>query len=473
MILYGYFYMKTLLYILIFFAFASCRTYYDVVQDYHQNLDAQNFKAAEKNLLHSRFLKKKRNQILLYLELGKTLHLQQDYDSSNYYFNQADLLMDEKSQLKDASVSVLVNEAVTRYKGEDIERVMIHYYKALNYLYQNQPDEALVEAKRINLRLNELSDKTIFEGRKYKADAFAHILMGLIYERQNNYNDAFIAYRNALELYTKKDSTEFLGSGIPHQLIIDLINTADKTGFYNERDEYCRRFNLNFNEIKDTTRSSLIFIWENGLAPIKQEEDIFLFLVKGAGGVLSFADKSGLINIPVILPDDKKNDANKLSDLNMIRVSFPKYIDVPIYFNQMKIECSQHTYTPELTENVAYIARLNLRERFLKEMTYTVSRIVLRKIAEAQLKKENEIAGTLFGAAGLFVEKADTRNWQSLPSEILYTRIPLNNENNLLKINIQSSIAASKQDTLTVKPNNSLQFINYITLQHLPPLISR
>ncbi|MBS1636699.1 MAG: hypothetical protein JST26_12355 [Bacteroidetes bacterium] len=469
------FYMRKAFYIIgLLFLLASCRSYYDVVQSYHQHLDQNDFKGAENQLKKSRFLKKKRNQILLCLELGKTMHLQADYDSSNYYLNKADLLMDEKTVVGDVSASVLVNEAMTRYKGEDFERVLIHYYKALNYLYLNQPDEALVEAKRINLRLNELSDKQIFSGRRYKSDALAQILMGWVYEKQNNYNDAFIAYRNAIELYTKNDSTEYMGAAIPEQLKIDLINAADKSGFYPERDEYCRRFNMPFESVRDTSRSSLVFIWENGLAPIKQQEDIFLFLVKGAGGVLTFTDKSGTINIPVILPDDKKDQASKLSDFNTIRVSFPKYVDVPVYYTNLRITHDSSTYVPQLAENVAYIARVNLKERFLKEMTYTTSRIVLRKLAEAEIKKQNELAGALFDVAGLVVEKADTRNWQSLPSQISYTRIPLTpNSTNTLNLQLNSMNGPSKTDAIRVDAKSRLQFLDYHTLQHLPPLIVR
>lgn len=452
--------------------FTSCRTYYDMVQDYHHDLDAANYKAAEKDLHKSRFLKKKRNKILLDLELGKTFHLERNYDSSNYYFNEADLLMDNRTTLADVSESVLINEAVTRYKGEDFERVLIHYYKALNYLYLNQPDEALVEAKRINDRLNQLGDKGAFSGRRYRSDALAQVLQGLVYERLNNYNDAFIAYRNAYELYLKKDSTAYMGAPIPLQLKIDLINAADKSGFYTERDEYCRTFNLPFKEVKDTARSSLVFIWENGLAPIKQQEDILLFLVKGEGGVLTFADKAGTISIPVVLPPEKQGQASKLPPLTTIRVSFPKYIDVPVLYNSLSVQAGGQSYSPQVLENISYIARINLRERFLKEMTYTVSRIVLRKLAEAEVSKQNELAGLALDLAGLAVEKADTRNWQSLPSEISYVRVPLSSPETKLSLSMSGN-GQTRTDTLNIKTMGRLQFANYETLQHLPPLIVR
>ncbi len=449
----------------------SCRTYYDKVLGYHKDLNDANYKAAEKDILNTKFLKRNRNEVLRNLELGKVFHLQQQYDSSNFYFNRADLLMEEKTAVADVSTAVLVNSAMTKYHGEDFERVLVNYYKALNYLYLNMNEDALVEAKRINIRLNELADKQLMQGKKYRSDAFAHTLQGLVYERMNDYNNAFISYRNAYELYIKDNGNEYLGSTLPEQLKIDLINSAHKSGFYADRDEYCKTFNMPFNTVKDTAKQQLIFIWENGLAPVKEQEDIMLFLVKGVGGDLVFSDKSGTINIPFPLPD--KKDDPSLGDLNVIRVAFPKYVDVPLFFTGLTITLNGQSYTPGMAENVAVIARTNLKERFLKEMTLMISRIVLKKLAEAQLKKENEAAGALLGIAGALAEKADTRNWQSLPSFMAYTRIPLSKGENTLNLQLSGPNGQISNRTITVNQKSTLGFINYSTLQHFPPVMDR
>lgn len=450
---------------------ASCRTYYDKVLTYHNDLNAGNYKAAEKDLLNTRFLKFKRNEILRCLELGKVFHLQHLYDSSNVYLNKADLLMEDKTVVADVSTTVLVNAAITRYHGEDFERVLVNYYKALNYLYLNLNDDALVEAKRINIRLNELADKQLMAGKKYRADAFAHTLQGFVYERMNDYNNAFISYRNAYELYIKNNGTQYLGSELPQQLKIDLINAANKSGFYAERDEYCKTFSMPFNTVKDTSKYQMLFIWENGLAPVKQQQDIMLFLVKGVAGDLVFSDKSGTINIPFPLPEKKNNDPASFGDLNVIRVAFPTYVDIPLFYTGIDVQVDGKDFSPEMAENVTYIARETLKERFLKELTLTVSRIALKKLAEYELKKENEAAGALLGLAGALAEKADTRNWQSLPSFISYTRIPLHKGENTLNLKLTTVNGQVITNTLTVNPKSYLEIINYPTLQHLPPLL--
>jgi len=61
-------------------------------------------------------------------------------------------------------------------------------------------------------------------------------------------------------------------------------------------------------------------------------------------------------------------------------------------------------------------------------------------------------------------EKADTRNWQSLPHTILYTRIPLQPGVNQLQLKFTGQ-ASDKPVTLTVEGNGRLQVQNICTLR--------
>ena len=56
-------------------------------------------------------------------------------------------------------------------------------------------------------------------------DAFIHTLMGIIYQSTKDYNNAFIAYRNALDVYENEYAKMFHMS-VPEQLQKDLVNTA-------------------------------------------------------------------------------------------------------------------------------------------------------------------------------------------------------------------------------------------------------
>src|SRR3546814_17604452 len=77
--------------------------------------------------------------------------------------------------------TTLFRSTMSVYRGEDLEHLMLLYFKAINYLKMNKHEEALAECRRVNIRLQQLSDKYHSE-RKYQRDAFIHNLMGIIYQ---------------------------------------------------------------------------------------------------------------------------------------------------------------------------------------------------------------------------------------------------------------------------------------------------
>ena len=58
---------------------------------------------------------------------------------------------------------------------------------------------------------------------------------------------------------------------------------------------------------------------------------------------------------------------------------------------------------------------------------------------DAQRSNWNEVLGSLFGIINAITEKADTRNWQTLPHSISYARIPLTLGNNEVTFTLKSS----------------------------------
>lgn len=474
-------FLRLTIIVISFFLLSSCATYYSKIRDYHQYLAEGNYQAAEKSLVKTKFLKKDRNKVLLYLELGKTRHLQGDYDSSNYYFNLADTYMEENTKKKDLTKELLVNQASVTYKGEDFERVLIHYYKALNYYYLGKREDAIVEARRITLKQQELDDKHRDDKNKYDADAFSYTMQGLLYEVDNDYNNAFISYRQAYELYArdKKDSSTYMGTKLPEQLKHDLVRTAQLAGFSNERIYYENLLRVSYTP--DTSRNGyLVFIWENGLAPVKQQEDIFCTLVPGLGGQLYFTDKSGDINIPFIIPSGTNSDL-KFNEIGMLRVAYPRYeTQLPLYQSAEIVQDSTTRFLLEPAENINYIAFKTLRERRLKELGVSFTRLAIKKATEIALKNtkgdSTQVAiasaiGTAVGLASFIMEKADTRNWQSLPYDIQYVKIPLHKGTNTFTMTMQGQNGTKETRTFSVEANGKLQLMNYANLSHIPGIV--
>jgi uncharacterized protein len=59
------------------------------------------------------------------------------------------------------------------------------------------------------------------------------------------------------------------------------------------------------------------------------------------------------------------------------------------------------------------------------ELSKSLLRIAIKKAAEYKVKKQNKLLGKIVEGIGFATEKADTRNWQTIPHSIYYTRLRL------------------------------------------------
>ena len=469
-------YKASVLLVLVLFLF-SCASYNDQIAGYYKQVSAGNYDQAQKELNKSSFLAKPRNKLLWFMEQGKMSHLNADYLKSNRYFNDADSLLESGiGGTGDALVGTLVNPMSQRYKGEDFEKFMIHYYKALNYLYLNQTEDAIVEARRISLQSQEQEDKFGDQANKYSKDAFSLMLQGLIYEHDADFNNAFIAYRNAAEVYLGNKDQTWYGTTIPKRLKEDVLRTADLNGFSSELQRFESLFGIKYQRISKITGGELVFFWENGLAPVKQQEEFFFSLVKGNTGDLVFTNATGTLFIPY----NNRYGGNDISlnGLNSLRATYPKYVAQSPYFSSATISSQQDTLSFEKTEDVNQLAIKTLDQRFLKEMSKVLTRLAVKKSAEYILREsakgngKNGKDNTLLEGLGfgmqlysLLSEKADTRNWQSLPAEINYARIPLQKGENTLTLTLNRAGGTTETKTIKVTGTGKLQFCNYATLK--------
>ncbi len=78
------------------------------------------------------------------------------------------------------------------------------------------------------------------------------------------------------------------------------------------------------------------------------------------------------------------------------RVAFPKYVEQPLYYAGASI---QRDSTPQVqmekVEDVNRLAFSTLQERFMKELGLVLTRLVIKKLAEQQIKKENASLPTI------------------------------------------------------------------------------
>jgi uncharacterized protein len=417
--------LKVLIISILILNCSACMTYYQKNAMFYRNFELGNLSQAETTLEKNSKAAKSKSKLLYFLNLGVVTSLQGKYEESNQYFEEAYRLADNYNRnYVNEALAFFTNPMVVDYKGEDFEVLLLHYYKALNYLKMGNKASALVECKRMNLRLQVLSDK-YDSPEKYRRDAFIHNLMGIIYEANGETNDAFIAYRNAVEIY-KTDYQKFFNVSVPEQLKKDLLRTAYQINFQDELAKYEAEFG--FKHQPEAGTGDLVFFWHNGLGPVKSEWSVN-FSTAFRGGQVIFANEELNLNFPFpweIRRNDEGRRIDALAGTDFLRVAFPRYIQRQPYFEGAELRWQNQIQRLEVGEDLNAIAVKTLRQRMVWEMGKALLRVAIKRAEVSALRKNNERGwAILLNAVNNFTEKADTRAWHSIPHSIYYTRMSL------------------------------------------------
>lgn len=432
---------------------SACMTWYEKRELYQDAVIRQNWSEADK-YLSKEGKKKGRNYLLYLLERGYVLQQSGDYAGSNTMFLEADRMMEDfQKQTSSEILSLVSNPMMKPYQAEDIEVILVHYYLAMNFLQSGNPEAALVECRRMDLRLQALNDKYGKKNR-YTCDAFARLLSGVIYESMGDINNAFIAYRNSYECYRDVYLTQ-LGTEIPLQLKQDLIRTAALNGFYAEVEQYEKEFQLKYTPDTSLRTGAVIFL-NRGLGPVKAENSLNFFMVQGSGGVVNFVNDDYGISLPFYLPaSDQEKSA--LGRVQSVRVAFPKYQERKPGYTSATVRSGAEVWNPQLVENVNALAFKTLEDRMLRELGNSLMRLAVKKGIEYAIREQDQALGAIAGLAGAVSEKADTRHWQTLPYDIQYVRIPLAPGVQELRVDWRTEGGRVHTDTLsfTLRPGET------------------
>jgi hypothetical protein len=115
---------------------------------------------------NSKKIYREKDQVLYYLDKGMLSHYAEDWSGSSALLQQGERAIEENfavSVTQEIGV-YLINDTSREYDGEDYEDVYLNVFNALNYYHRSKNgevdfDEALVEIRRMNNKLKNLSVK--------------------------------------------------------------------------------------------------------------------------------------------------------------------------------------------------------------------------------------------------------------------------------------------------------------------------
>jgi uncharacterized protein len=379
-----------------------------------------------------------KSRVLYGMDRGMTLQLAGEYEQSNEVLEKAE---DEVERLYTRSIrtesfAFMTNDNNLPFEGEPYEQVMINVLKALNYASLNRWQDALVEARRVDHRLNVLADRTK-DKAAYRDDGFARYLSGIFYESAGDLNNAFIAYRKAYETF--EASRAWSHTPGPSQLRADLLRTADALHLSQEFTEYQRLFPdaLWKSTEEQQQLAQVLVISYNGRAPRKEDQFLDLPISTDALALV-------LVNRGFTSGNRQQNRAadSVLYGLNgrVVRVALPKIVpqktQVPVdTISLMPEQGPPVIVRTELAQNFTALANKALSERIAGIAVKAVARAALKySLAEGASRGAQHAvggdAGPLVGlAVGLLTkgfavasEESDKRSWRTLPDEIHLAR---------------------------------------------------
>lgn len=394
---------------------------------------------------------KEADRVMFWLNLGTAEHYAGQYDASQANFVRAEETMQDlwtKSISQEAS-KFLVNETIQDYPGEDFEKVLVYYYTALNKVKQGNLQDALVEARRADEFLKKLQvayEKEKEEvGTLYKQDAFMLWMVGLFYELEGSWADAYLAYKTAYGAYQKEYAGKF-GAPSPSFLKEDMLRTAELAGRTDAVAELSGAADGASLKAAAEGMAEVVLLHGNGEAPYKQE---------------TFIDG--------LMPDQK-----------IIRIAIPKFVPNLHQVAYAELEVAGQTRRTELMEPITRIALDNYTHRLPAITARAIARAVIKYVATKGAEKavkgdgkdsKRALIGALVGIAGNVAsavsEAADLRAWTTLPAEIGATRMWVPAGEQTIQVRYftpAGQVGRTDQFAMTLKPGER-RIISVRTLQ--------
>jgi hypothetical protein len=277
---------------------------------------------------------------------------------------------------------------------------MISVLQALNYAQLGQDEDALVEVRRVNERLEKM---IVDEKKPYEQLAIARYIGGILYEDQREWDSAYIDYAKALEL------SPGLGP-----LAEPLLRLAKKTGRDEVYAQLLQRFPGVPHEPIGPGEGQVVVVVEAGLSPEKESHSRNYH-----------PNAVELITVPVYRDRD-----------------YPQVAQVRV---------GQALQNAVTVTSLSQVAKVHLDDRIGRMLAKQLAGAVVKAGVAAgagALTKSEEVGYLTFLLLNV-ANAPDLRSWLSLPGEFQLARFRLPAGTHLVEVNYGGRVTSRE---VQVKP---------------------
>lgn len=363
--------MRTLFLVYSFFL-VGCASYQHKVAGFQYDLFQANYDSAIKKI--EPLAKKKGDDQLVYLlDYGLALQAAGRYKESTQAFLLAEKIAEVKDyhSLSRIGGSLLFNEAMVQYKGDDFEKVLINAYLAINFTLEKNLDGARVEARKLN---NKLYKYRYEAKRKYEQNPFAFYLSAVLWEDDKNYDSAYIDYEKA---YNRNPNFSLLQE--------DLLRLS----YLSRRPDKLKKWSSKFPNIKINKK-----IWRD-----RSQGEVFIIYQQGKGP--QKRPRKDNFRLPELVPRISKGVRARIIVNEKITAETKKIFDL------------------------TNVAIQSFNDQYGELIAKRMAAFLAKRVAADQIRQKDEGLGNLALLVMDVTDQADTRQWGSLPSSMQIARIKL------------------------------------------------
>ncbi len=355
-----------------------------------------NFAAAEQKLEKSQSKQyTQRDALLFYLDTAVVLHDEYKAQESDMRFAWAQQRIEELfTQSVTAHVGqYLINDLTVPYTPAPYEQALTYYYRAMNFLDQGKLSGALVEANKAVFYLDNLRHSS---RGGWRDDPFVQYFASLVFESAGKRDDARIARTRAFNAYQAlTGQTE--GSPFPSP-----------------------------GPLPGPQWGEVVLVHANGIIPLKVSQtiqvawrDIFIWANTLQEGQTVDPSLENAIMAGVWG--------------NSITLSYPG-LQPQAYLIKSSEAVTEDgkVYPTQLVGDLAAAAQADLRDNMPTVLVRMALRAIAKRVAAVQTRhaveqaadsqSTGELAGMVVSLVGALTEKADTRQWFTLPAQMRLTR---------------------------------------------------
>lgn len=367
-------------------ATSGCATYQSKVDAAREKLAANRPDEAAEYL---KPLAEKENddQLIYVFDYATALQAAGNYKLSSQWFEKSVKIADENdyTSVSRQAGSLLFSQDMVQYKGEDFERLFIHVMQALNYLSMGDLEGANVETRRLNEKLNYYR---LEEKKPYEQNPFAFYISGHIWEANKNWDSAYIDFEKVYKINPNLEAVQE-----------DLVRTAWKSRRMDQYEKWSKKFKIQKKkEWENPKYGELVVFYMQGWGPRKAprpESPRFPQL----NPVRNFTQMAEVEVVPDLTADSKKPMTVMGNAVTKVRT--------------------------EMAYDVQAVAIKTLDDDYASLVAKRAAGLVTKQVVASQIGQKNEALGLAALIAMHVSDRADLRQWSTLPQSIQVARLYL------------------------------------------------